>query len=205
MKQKSKPFNIVIVPPKEISRSAIKLSRKFKGLKSLFVLNQKNKFPHLSLYMLELPLKNISKVKKILEEIAKRAKPFKMESLKYRHEKHGFLDIYYRRPAELKKFQTEIVEAINPLRRGMMRKKDLARLLDLNKNEQKNLKKYGFRSVGSEYHPHLTLTRLKRYDKTVISGLKPPKFSFEVKRIGLFYLGDNGTCRQPVKRFDLKG
>ena len=56
---KSQPFNIVIVPPKEISQQAIKLSRKFKGSKSLFVLNQKNKFPHLSLYMLELPLINL--------------------------------------------------------------------------------------------------------------------------------------------------
>ena len=93
MKAKTKPFNIVIYPPVEISKRAIAVSKKLKSKKGLFVLDGKNYFPHITLYMTEFPLKNVAKVKKLLKQFATKTKPFEISSSKYRQNVHLDLSV----------------------------------------------------------------------------------------------------------------
>jgi len=84
-----------------------------------------------------------------------------------------------------------------------MREKDKARISEMTKTEQKNLKLYGYRSVGANFFPHLTFSKLEKFDKSALSNIDKSNFSFKVNKIGFFYLGDYGTCRKLIEIFDL--
>jgi len=49
----------------------------------------------------------------------------------------------------------------------------------------------------------LTFTKLEKIDKSALSKIGKFDFSFEADKIGLFYLGDYGTCRKLIEIFDL--
>jgi len=203
MKTKTKPFNIVICPPVKISKRAIAVSKKLKNRNALFVLDGKNYFPHITLYMTEFPLKNVVKVRKLLKQFAVKTKPFEISSSKYRQNTDGYIDVDYKKSKNINELQKKIIKLLNPLREGQMGQKDKARISEMTKAEQKNLKLYGYRSVGAKFFPHLTFSKLEKFDKSALSGVDKSNFSFRVDKIGFFYLGDYGTCRKLIEIFDL--
>ena len=203
MSPKTKPFNIAIYPPTEISKKAIGVSKKLKNKKGLFVLDGKNYFPHITLYMTEFPLKNMTKVRKLLKQFAAKTKPFEISSSKYRQNIDGYIDVDYKRSKNISELQKKIIKLLNPLREDQMRDKDKARISEMTKAEQKNLKLYGYRRVGDKFFPHLTFSKLEKFDKSALSNINKSNFSFKVDKIGFFYLGDYGTCRKLIEIFDL--
>lgn len=199
---RSESFNIVIYPTKEISQKAIGVSKKLKKKGGLFVLDGKNYFPHITIYMTQFPVKNIAKIRKILRNFAARKKPFRVTSLKYRQSAYGDIDADYKKSKEIKELQKKIIALLNPLRENLLRPKDAARMSELSKTQQRNIKRYGHRSVGAEFFPHITFTKLEKFDKSALSKIEKLNFSFDVDKIGFFYLGEHGTCRKLIEIFD---
>lgn len=200
---KSESFNIVIYPPADISKKAISVSKKLKKKGGLFVLDGKKYFPHLTIYMTEFPIKNVPKIRKILRNFAAKTKSFRATSLKYRQSADGYIDVDYKKSKEIRELQKKIIAFLNPLREGLLRPKDEARMSELGKAQKRNIRRYGYRSVGAEFFPHLTFTKLEKFDKSALSKIGKSNFSFEVDKIGLFYLGDYGTCRKLIEILDL--
>ena len=199
----SKSFNIVIYPPREISQKAIAVSKKLKQKGGLFVLDGKNYFPHITIYMTEFPVKNVSKIRKALRDFAAKTKPFRATSLKYRESADGYIDVDYKKSKEIKNLQKKILALLNPLRENLLRPKDAARMSELSKAQQRSIKRYGYRSVGAEFFPHITFTKLEKFDKSALSKVEKSNFSFDVDKIGFFYLGEYGTCCKLIEIFDL--
>lgn len=202
MVKKSKSFNIVIYPSKDIIIRAIKTSKSFKRKGSSFVLDGKNYFPHITIYMTEFPSKNTRAIKELLKQFSLGIKPFQITASGYRQNKDGYIDVNYKKTKSINELQKKVVTLLNPFREGLLRLKDKERLKEFSKSQQKNIKLYGYRSVGTEFYPHLTFTKLKQYSKLTLSDMKKDNFSFKVGKIGLFYLGEYGTCRKLIKIFD---
>jgi len=204
---KSKSLNIVIYPPREIFQKAITVSEQFnKKEKGLFALNDKNYFPHITIYMAEFPVHNIPKIKKVLRDFIITTKSFHMISLKYYHSDDGYIFVDYKKSPELKNLQKKIVNLLNPLREDLLRAKDVDRMNDLDKNslEFKNIKRYGYRSVGENFSPHLTFTKLAISNNSLLAKIAEFDFSFKFDQLGLFYLGEYGTCHDLIEIFKIK-
>ena len=201
--EKMRDFNIVIVPPASIKRRAIALSKSLKSKDSLFNLDNVNHFPHLTIYMAVFPITELPKIKAMLHKTVKKIRAFNIVSTKYRVAKSGYVDIAYTKSAAINKLQMVVIKNLNGFRGGHIRKSDQQKLASLTKSEQDNIKKYGYRAVGKNYVPHLTLARFKKLDKKIIKGMKWRDFSFKVNAIGLYYLGNHGTCRQEIAKFNL--
>ena len=199
----SKSFSIVIYPPKEISQRAIAVSKKLEKKNGLFILDGKNYFPHITIYMTEFPVKNVPKIRKVLRNFVTKAKPFRAASLKYRQSEDGYIDVSYKKSKEMKKLQKKILTLLNPLREDLLRPKEEAHISELSVAQQRNIKHYGYRGVGKEFFPHLTFTKLKKFNGSVLMKIEKSNFSFYANKIGLFYLGDYGTCRKLIEIFDL--
>ena len=153
--------------------------------------------------MTEFPSKNVTKIRKLLKQFAVKTKPFEIRSSKYRQNTDGYIDVDYKKSKNINELQKKIIKLLNPLREGQMREKDKARISEMTKTEQKNLKLYGYRSVGANFFPHLTFSKLEKFDKSALSNIDKSNFSFKVNKIGFFYLGDYGTCRKLIEIFDL--
>jgi len=203
MERESTSLNIEISPTAEISQKAVKISQTFKPRGSLFTLDNKNYFPHITLYMAEFPIKNIKEILKTLEQLTSKTNSFKIKSTKYEQDSDGYIYVDYQLSENIKKLQVNIIRLLNPLREGLTREKDKLRMSKYSQAQQKNVRLYGYRSVDNEFNPHLTFTKLETFDKTALSLIPEYNFSFEATKIGLFHLGDYGTCHKPIKIFNL--
>jgi 2'-5' RNA ligase len=201
--QSSIPCDIVALPSDELAAKAILASKKLESLGSLFSLEIGKYFPHSSMYMLQLSTDTIEQVKQLLADIAHETKPLQLEASGY-YQKEGFIDAGYTVSDELRNLQEKVLSVINPLRDGM-REKDKARMVEATGLPLKNYQDYGYKYVGELFRPHITLTRFSEEQPTAEQLLPDlSEFNGTFTRIGLFEMGDNGTCIREIGSWELQ-
>jgi hypothetical protein len=89
MVKKIHAFDIVLIPPKDICRKAVFVSKQLQKKGGLFTLDGIHYFPHITLLAAEFSQDTMPAIKKILEKIAHQTRPFKMAPLQYRQEDRG--------------------------------------------------------------------------------------------------------------------
>ena len=170
------------------------------------MLDGKNYFPHISIYPPEFPEQGLDKIISEVIKISKSVKPFKLTFKDILYEE-GFLGINFKNDKKVKELHLMVLESINPLREDLMRDKykDKKFLGKQTKIAKGYIIKYGYPRVLDLYIPHLTLIRfdsLKSSDE-VISKIKWDKNEIEVSKLGIFEMGDNGTCIKLIKEIFL--
>lgn len=181
-------------------RRAMRTSKQLKKEGGLFALGAKTFVPHLTIYMLDFPKKNERKVTATLRKLAKEARPIRFTSLRYRNSGGGYTDVLYKKNRSIIQLQKKIITAINPLREGVIRAKYKTGLASLSKQVKKNIKMFGFSSLGREYKPHLTFTRFAEGRKAILKDLPRQDFSFDANEIGLYHRGKHGTCKKLIAK-----
>jgi hypothetical protein len=198
----SLPYDIVILPADELAQKAIGLSKRLVEYGTLFTLEEGRYYPHASLYMTQLKVADLEEVKALLADIATRTPQLDLTAARY-DQAEGYIDADYARTETLDRLQMAVVEAINPIRDGM-REKDKARMLTTTGKIRENLEKYGYRGVGELFRPHMTFARFadgQPIDTSVLPN--PSGFSGQFVKLGLFEMGDNGTCIRKIAEFNL--
>lgn len=196
------PCDIVILPADNLAKKAVDFSQQLAAQGTLFTLSSQGPFPHASLYMTQLKTADLDKAKTLLAAIAALTPQFDLICTRY-DQAEGYIDTDYARTKTLDDLQMEVVKAINPIRDGM-REKDKARMLEAAGKVRENLERYGYRGVGELFRPHLTLTRFANGQAIDIDLLPPPsEFSGKFTKLGLFEMGDNGTCIRKIAEFEL--
>ncbi len=198
----SKPYDVVLLPKKDLVERAISTSEDLKNRGVHFTLGYTQHFPHLSLYMLQLDDSDLEKVCELLETIANKTKAITVTAKEYHYE-NDYLDVEYEKPENLTRLQENIIQVLNPVRDGL-RENDKIRLVHTIGEERENILTYGYRSVGNLFAPHLTFTRFKENQEQVISTLPSKElFDGEFVSLGIFEMGDNGTCSKELKTWNL--
>ena len=167
-------------------------------------MDDKNFYPHITLYMLELPTKNINRVKELLAGIASKVKPIVMTMIAMDQSKTGYIGARFGVTDELRELQRNIVSAINPLREGLTyHSKDYPYSV----KESENLATYGYDGVFEAFKPHLNFTLLTEDKREANIKVDVPfgDFSFMAQSIGFFILGDNYTCHKLISESKLNG
>jgi len=197
------PCDIVILPEDELKNKAIELSKILKSDETLYTLDGANFHPHTSLYMAQLKTEDIESVVQILAKIAYEYQIQQLQATNY-YQVMGFVDIEYRKTQTLDDLASAVVKAINPIRDGM-REKDALRMKSANGLALQNFQTYGYKYVGGLFRPHISITRYNT-EKTIDTTTLPPikNYNGEFSRIGLFEMGDNGTCIREIASFNLE-
>lgn len=197
-----KAYDIVLLPESSALETFISVSENLKDLGTYFTLGEHEYVPHISLYMLQLRDDSLEKVCTVLEKITTHTN-IQNPKVKEYHYEHDYLDIEYERSNELAVLQNKIISQLNPLRDGL-REKDTARLRTAIGDERSNLLQFGYRSVGDLFFPHVTFTRFISNQKQILATLpKINTYSCTFPTLGIFEMGDNGTCRWCIKTWDL--
>lgn len=199
------PCDVVILPSSELAAKAIVASIRLSELGSLFTLEDGKQFPHASLYMFQLNDNNLAAVKEVLANIASNNRELHLTPSGY-VQKQGYIDVGYAVTSELNKLQQQVLEAIQPLADGM-RDKDKQRMLEARGLALQNYQKYGYKYIGELFRPHITFTRFPSEEETpeaekLLTDLA--NFEGEFMKLGLFEMGDNGTCIRKIATFDFQ-
>jgi 2'-5' RNA ligase len=198
----SLPCDIVIIPDADISARAITLSEHLGRGETYFTLKEGKYFPHTSLYMAQLDMSRLDEIKERLSDVAAHTPKISLSPKKY-HQQWGYVDVEYERDTIIDKLQMDIVHAINPIRDGL-RQKDIDRLPEEVGIERENILTYGYRSVGEKFAPHITITRFTdRNDIDLTTLPDVSTFQATYSKIGLFEMGENGTCVRKIAEFNL--
>jgi 2'-5' RNA ligase len=198
----SKEYDVVLIPEQSLAQNAMELSKGFESYGTRFILDQKNFYPHLSLYMLRLSAEGLQEALASLNVIASNAAAITATAFHYHYTKE-YLDIEYTKSTELTVLQEEIITALNPIRNGL-RENDKIRLLTATGEERENILNFGYRSVGDQFHPHLTFTRFNNPQEGILETLPSTHiFTGTYISLGIFEMGENGTCVNPVESWAL--
>lgn len=198
----SKPYDIVLIPEQRLALAAIKTSEELRKFGTLFTLDGKTFFPHVSLYMLQLKEADLEKVFALLGKIAGDT-PTITGSPKLFGSHNNYIDVEYDKTTEIARLQMDVVEVLNPIR-DCLRDKDKERLPTATEEEKNAILKYGYRSVGKLFEPHLTFTRFKDPQPDAKNSLPDmKKFDGRFLEMGIYEMGDNGTCVHEIKKWQL--
>ena len=204
----SLPCDVVLLPSVVLADKAFKASSLItQKYDSFFTLEDGKYYPHMSLYMFQLNEVDIPKVEEILTGIAKDTQAVTASATTYSLGTGfgvGYVDPEYEVSEKLSSLQNRVIEAVNPIRAGM-RESDVRKMQDAEGLRLENLQKYGYPAIGDLFRPHITLTRLKEHNPEVLELLPQDvsTFSGVFDRLGLFEMGENGTCIRKIAEFPL--
>lgn len=194
------PCDIVMIPDADVTNTAISLSEQLGKDETYFTLKEGEYYPHASLYMVQLDMSKIDQIKDLLSNVATNNSKITLNPKEY-HQEWGYVDVEYERKADVDKLQMDVVNALNPIRDGL-RQKDRDRLPEALGLERENILTYGYRSIGEKFAPHITITRFadrKDIDLTILPDVSTFKATFS--KIGIFEMGENGTCVRKIAEF----
>lgn len=198
----SKAYDIVLLPEPEIAAKAIRASQELKPLGTHFSLGPDACLPHVSLYMLQIKDENLPAVFEKLADIASQTNHLALKAQGY-VQAEGYIDADYQIGPEITALQQAILDAINPFRDGL-RPSDQARIQTATGLIRENIEKYGYRSVGELFRPHLTITRFTNSDPIPLEDMiAPTAYNGEFATLAICELGDHGTCAKKIEGFDL--
>lgn len=205
MNESHNPYNIVLLPPDEISQEAIRLSRLIANKFPVeFVLDGKTRYPHLTLYQLEIPDKNLSIAKKRLSNIFKSTISTNFDH--YFGGSHGFISWDCSRNKSLFGLHKAVIKNLNLLREDLLLPSKKLKYNFLTKQDCLQIEEFGSSGLFEYFRPHITITRLKHgtfYKKAL--QILPSRKSLVVNfnKAALGKLSIHGTVTEMIEEFKL--
>lgn len=199
-----KRYDIIVIPPPEIAEQAIALSQALAPLGTFFVLDDELIHPHISLYHVPLEQSTLSDVTGALGRVARETAPFLLQQGTYYPDQGVWVGVRYTADKGILDLHTALITATKEFRIVEDDVRYKARWAELDHYQRKNLEDCGWADAYTRYSPHITFTKLREPRTDVLAHLPQREFSFLVDHIGLYELGENGTCTRLVADFWLQ-
>lgn len=199
-----KRYDIVVIPPREIAEQAIAMSQALVPLGTFFVLDGEALHPHISLYHVPLTDQALPAVIDALIAVAAATAPILLEQDTYYPDQGVWTGVRYVASKGILDLHTTAIAAIKDHRVIEDDVRYKARWAELKPEQRKNLEGCGWADAYTRYFPHITFTKLREPRTDVLAHLPQREFSFLADHIGLYELGENGTCTRLVADFWLE-
>lgn len=200
-----KRYDIVIIPPPEIREQAITLSQALAPLGTFFVLDDTTRYPHISLYHVPLQAAVLPDVIETLGRVARETPSFILRQGTYYPDQGVWVGVRYVADKPILDLHATVIDATKGFRTIEDDARYKARWAELSPKQRKNIEECGWADAYTRYSPHLTFSKLRAPRADVLAHLPQREFSFRVGYIGLFELGENGTCVRLIAQFQLEG
>jgi len=198
-------LNVVLLPNEKTAKKIISLSQNLsKNYRTSFILNKKDKLPHLSLYQSRYPKKAYNKILNSIENISKETRPFTIFPNNFSTlGNYLFYDAIKQK--DLINLHKKLVSKLNKLRKEILHPnvKQFLKEGSLTKSQAKNAIKYGNPLTMEGFIPHITITKFANPNKIKEAAKLIPKekLNFKVTELALAPIGKYGSCSKIIKRF----
>lgn len=199
-----KRYDVVIIPPPDIVDQTIALSRILEPLGTFFTVDGVTIHPHISLYHIPLTQSSLETVTRILQETLQTIQPFLLEQETYYPDQGVWVGLRYVASKPILDLHTSVIDALRGSRVIEDDTRYAERWSEMDHGERKNLKECGWAHAYTHYSPHITFTKLREPRTGILDHLPQREFSFLADHIGLYELGDHGTCVRLIADFWLE-
>ena len=153
MSTEFKSCNIVLFPSAAVEQQAIEWSKNVsKCFKTRYVLDDQTYHPHITLYQAHYPTNSIEKVQAVLAEITKKVPQFEI-TMHNLSALSGFIFYDATKSTEILDLHHTVIEALNPLREGILTAADRQILADPRVPEKfkQNIQHYAYAFAKESY------------------------------------------------------
>lgn len=198
-------INVCVIPSDEVGKQCIEISQSLKSEGTIFMLDGKNKFAHMTVYMARFSNNQVSNVLKSVERALKGANSFACEHTGYFMTTGKYLEVSYRKSKSFMDLHELLINSlknyrINP---GNPFKEDY--FTPYTEEQQKNAKETGYDLAYNLYRPHITLTRYQEgHALEFFPAFPSVKLSFRLNKICVYKADDNGAVYEQLKEFFVK-
>lgn len=196
-----KRYDIVIIPPQEITDQAVALSQALAPLGTFFVLDGVSRHPHLSLYRVPFHESDLPTVISAIEDIAHSTAPFLLTQGTYYPDQGVWVGVRYVADKALFDMHTVVINAVKQYRVIEDDARYSDRWAEMSKEQRKNILECGWADAYTRYSPHISFTKLKKPRADVLAHLPQKEFSFIADHIGLYELGSHETGDRLIADF----
>lgn len=195
-------FDVVILPPKEVSDYAMKLSRGLTQYGTKWTLGKKSFIPHISLYHIAVKPKKFGAFVSEIQNAVKGTQPGYLTTMAIEPNM-----IRFDKPAWIQRLYLKIIKNTLKYYDWDYGTDDYWPLDHFPKRMRKIgarfIKKYGTPAVGANFRPHVTLTSfVGNAPKLMIKKAK--RFRFKPIHIYICELGPSHSCQRIVKKIPFK-
>lgn len=173
---RTQQYDVVLYPPAPIRARAIAINKQLVAKGGLFSLGSKTRVPHITLYVARFGKAEMTGVKETLKRLVTRIPVFQAQATGYALDR-TWAHMRYRKDAHLIELRRALIDAMrahHPYDRN------------------------------HSFVPHITLSKFERLPPRVFDSLPSDNMSFTATHIGLFELGEYGTCKKQIGIFPLK-
>lgn len=199
-----KKLNLSLNLPDEVRAKDIALSHELaRQYDAHFVLGENENYPHITVYAVEFPDDAVQHVLNAAQRIAAETDPIACAVKRVEtHQRYIGVEVV-RSPAVLR-FHEQVVKTLSPLR-VQQHGSGIDYGMSFTKEQIANMKEYGYPDAMQLYNPHFTITRLKDELQTekAIQQIRWDIPEFVVRSIGIYTMGDHGTCKELLGIFAL--
>lgn len=195
-------LNIALSLPNDVRAADIALSENLaKHHETYFMLGEKENYPHITVYAVEFPDNAVEEVLDAVRKIAAQFQPIPC-TVKQVEAHQGYVGVEIEKSPALAHLHEEIVAPLAPLRAPTADSSaDYA--MSFTPEQRDNIQRYGYADAMQLYNPHFTITRLKDEKEAgeVAKGITWDIPEFTVDSLGVYTMGDHGTCNELLQEF----
>lgn len=195
-------INVCVIPSDAVGAECIKLSQELKSDDTMFVLDGKSKFAHMTVFMARFENGKISSVVEAVSTALKSLKGFVCKHTGYFITQGRYLEASYQKSEGFMALHELLVATLSPLRINPGDPFEEGYFTPYTADQQKNAKETGYDLAHALYRPHVTLTRY--FDGKVLEvfpGFAPAKLSFDLGKICVYKADDNGAVYEKIAEF----
>ncbi len=197
-------INICVIPPWDIGEICIKFSQLLKSNNTMFVLDGKSKFPHMTVYMARFANNVMPKVLLKAGEVLRNINNFSCEHTGYYMTPGRYFEISYRKSESLMDLHESLVKKLKDHRLNHGNPFEEGYFTPYTEEQQKNAKETGYDLAHNLYRPHITLTRYQEGQVPKnIPKLEITNLSFSPYSICVYKADDNGAVYEKLDEYIL--
>ena len=197
-------INVCIIPPDGAGKQCVELAQTLASKATMFALDGKTKFPHMTVYMTRVANDQIPVVTETVGNALKGAQRFACDHTGYFRTQGRYMEVSYHKSQEFLDLQVLLIDAVAKLRLNPGNPYEEAYYTPYTLEQQKNAIDTGYDLAGNLYRPHVTLTRY--YEGKVseeFPAFLPRKLSFMLSKICVYKADDNGAVYEKLAEFAL--
>jgi len=198
-------INVCVIPSQDVGNQCIQLSQSLKSESTMFVLDGKSKFAHMTVFMARFANNEISNVLNATEKALKNANSFLCEHTGYFMTAGRYLEVSYRRSKEFMGLHELLIDSLKDYRIKPNNPFEEGYFTPYTEEQQKNAKETGYDLARNLYRPHITLTRYKEGEvPKVFPAFAPAELSFQLSKVCIYKADDNGAVYEKLSEFTIE-
>jgi 2'-5' RNA ligase len=198
-------LNICVIPPAEPSQQAVGISQSFESPDTLFVLDGKTKFAHMTTFMARFPEGAIDEVVAAAAAVLTGTKSFRCTHTGYFMTAGRYLEASYRITDEFRDLHNQLIAALAPLRANPGEPFEEGYFTPYTAEQRQNAQETGYDLARNLFRPHVTLTRYREGGvPEQFPAVAAANLSFDLSTVAVFKADDNGAVYEKLKAFDIQ-